>query len=260
LIGERPKPILTDDVRRTVLTSMLFVLAIAPAAARAQPSTARTVEIVPEPPSPAARDVGDDELLRWASNEVRIYEGRPLAPPRPPGPPDSYFGTGADGVLTLPDQSARDATRVLAELGGGALGALVGGGLATLMVWGAMEERASTEWMMVAVGAGAALTTVGVTGGVVLAGDAAGGHGNIGDTFIGELIGSAVAVPLITIGIDNDAPVLAFVAAGVLPLAGAILGYELSHANSESAAAPRQIAFLSPTYGGAVAGVRGTLP
>lgn len=247
-------------MKRSVLTSMLLVLAIAPAAARAQPS--RNVEIVPEPPSPAARDdVGDDELLRWASNEVRIYEGRPLAPPRPPVPPDSYFGTGADGVLTLPDQSAHDATRVLAELGGGALGVLVGGGLATLIVWGAMEESASTEWMMVAVGSGAALTMVGVTGGVVLAGNAAGGHGNIGETFIGELIGSAVAVPLITIGIDNDAPVLAFVSAGVLPLAGAILGYELSHANSESAAAaPRQFAFLSPTYGGAVAGVRGTLP
>ncbi len=251
---------------------MLVVLALAPAAVSAQApapptrsssrSSESAVEIVPDPPSAATSgELSDTELIRWAANEVRIYEGRPPAPPRPPVPPDSYLGTGTDGPLALPDQSGRDALRVLAEVGGGALGVLVGEGLATLIVWGAMEEHASTEWMMVAVGAGATLGAFGITTGVFLAGDATGGRGSFGDAFIGQLIGSAVAVPLVTLGVDNDAPVLSFVSAAVLPLAGAILGYEISHANSESAAAaPRQIAFLSPTYGGAIAGVRGELP
>jgi hypothetical protein len=58
----------------------------------------------------------------------------------------------------------------------------------------------------------------------------------------------------------NDAPALALVAAGLLPLAGAILGYELSHAGTGGSPAPRQLAFVSPTPDGVVGGVAGELP
>lgn len=246
------------DVRRTATASLLLLLSALPAVASAQTSGA-----APEPPSPGASedDIDDTALIRWASEEVRIYERRPVAPPLAPIPPDSYLGTGIDGPLVLPDQSGHDAVRVLAELGGGALGVLIGGGLGALIVWGAVEEHANPDWMIVAVGAGTAIGAFAVTGGVVLAADLTGGRGNFGEAFIGQVIGCAAALPLVTIAMANDALPLAIVSAGVLPLAGAILGYEISHANADGAStAPRQIAFLSPTLGGAVAGVRGELP
>ncbi len=198
-------------------------------------------------------EVSDIELIRWAANEVRLHEHRAYVP-SVPMPPDAYLGTGADGVHAMPDESERDALRVLAELGGGVLGLIVGGGLGTLVVWAALEADASPEWMLVAAAAGTTLGAMGMTTGVVLSADAAGGEGNFAYTFIGQLIGSVAALPLVVLGMHADAPAVAIVAASALPLAGAILGYEISHANRGA------VAYVTPQSGGAVGGVAGALP
>lgn len=231
------------------LLAVLLVLA-APALAGAQ----EALEQVPEPPR-GDDAISDVELIRWASNEVREHEGRPPAPALAPVPPDGYLGTGVDGPLALPNESERDALRLLAELGGGTLGVLIGGGLGTLIVWGAAQADANPQWMMVAWTAGAALGAFGVTTGVVLAGEASGGRGNYGHAFIGQLIGGVAALPLVTIGLAEDAPALAVVAAGLLPLAGAVLGYEMSHA--ETGSGPTIV--VAPTQGGAALGVAGVM-
>ncbi len=226
-----------------------------------EPPTEAVPETVPEPPAPVpgANELRGDELIRWAANQVRIYEGRPLPPPRPPVPPDNYIG-GEDGPLVLPDQTENDVKRFFAELGGGALGVLVGGGLGALIVWAAVNDRAAPQWQGVAVGTAVAIGTFSVAGGVVLGADLTGGYGNFGVTFIGEMIGCAAALPLVTLALANGSPAVAMVSAGVLPLAGAILAYEISHANSSGLPTSRQVAFLSPVYGGAIAGVRGSMP
>lgn len=231
------------------LLAALLVLA-APALAGAQDA----LEEVPEPPR-GDDAISDVELIRWASNVVREHEGRPPAPPHAPVPPDGYVGTGVDGPLALPNESERDAVRLLAELGGGALGVLIGGGIGTLIVWGATLADANPQWMMVAWAAGTTLGAFGVTTGVVLAGDASGGRGNYGHAFIGQLIGGVAALPLVTIGLAEDAPALAVVAAGLLPLAGAVLGYEMSHA--EGGSGPTVL--VTPTQGGAAVGVAGVM-
>ena len=216
------------------------------------PSAAAQVEVVPDPPEPSDA-ISDDELLRWASNEVRVHEGRPILPPRPPIPPASYT-MGAEGPVVLPHEGERDAVRLLAELGGGAVGVLVGGGVAALVVWGAVEARANPDWMMVAVGTGATIGAFAVTGGVVIAGEAAGGRGTFGDAFIGQLVGSVAALPLVTLGMAEDALAISIVSASLLPLCGAILGYEISHANRSTT---RQLAYVSPMPGGAMVGAAG---
>lgn len=212
-------------------------------------------EVIPEPPAHDSDAISDEELIRWAANEVRIHEGRAPAPPRPPIPPASYVGT--EGPLALPSEGDRDALRFLAEVGGGTLGVAVGGGLATLVVWGAIEADAHPDWMLVTVGGAAMLGAFAVTAGVVIAGDAMGGRGSFGDAFIGQLAGSVAAIPLVTVAMMNDAPALAIVSASLLPLCGAVLAYEISHANRSTT---RQVPYVSPVPGGATVGLAGLVP
>lgn len=243
--SDGPHP--AQDVR-AALTSLLVLANALPAQA----------QVIPDPPAaPRSAELSDDDLIRWASNEVRIHEGRPRSRPRPPIPPASYIGADVEGPVSLPHEGERDAVRLLAELGGGALGVLVGGAVAMLVVWAAIEADANPDWMLVAVGTGATLGAFAVTGGVVLGADAAGGRGTFGDAFIGQLIGSVAALPLVTLGMMNDAPAVAIVSAGLLPLCGAILGYEISHANRSTT---RQLAYVRPIPGGATVGVAGEVP
>lgn len=232
--------------RAWALSSLLL---LAPAA-----SAQDTPERVPEPTSDDGA-LSDEELIRWAANEVRVYEGRPPEPPRPPVPPDGYIGTGVDGHVVLPGEAGRDALRFLAELGGGALGVVVGGGVGALLVWGAIEGNVGPEWTLAALATAGALGAFGVTTGVVLGAEAVGGRGRYGDTFIGQLIGAVAALPVVTVGVANDAPALALVAAGVLPLAGAVLAYEVSHADRSAA----QLVYVTPLPEGALGGVAGAM-
>jgi hypothetical protein len=210
-----------------------------------------------DPDAVTALDVDDPELIRWASDEVRRFEGRTARPAPAPVPPDAYLGTGAHGHASLPDESERDALRLLAELGGGALGVAVGGGLGALLVWGALESGANPDWLLVAVAAGGTLGAFGVTGGVVLAAEATGGEGKFGHAFIGQLVGSVAALPIVVLGLNEDMPAISIVAGAVLPLAGAILGYELSHA-SRGSGAPA-VVFVTPIPEGALASLGGTI-
>jgi hypothetical protein len=199
-------------------------------------------------------EVSDDELIRWAANEVRILEGRPPNAPAVPMPPASYLGvSGENGAVTFAD---RTPLRVLAEAGAGALGFGIGAGLGALIVWAAIEARANTQWMTVAVGTGAILGALGVTSGVVLAGDALDGRGNFGHAFIGTAIGSALAIPLVVLGVEHDALPLSFVAASILPLAGAMIAYEIGHGEAGLGPVP----FVAPTGNGVVGGVVGPVP
>ena len=98
----------------------------------------------------------------------------------------------------------------------------------------------------------------GVTSGVTLAADQLRGRANFGHAFLGQLIGSIAALPFVIIGLTYDALAASMLAAGVLPLAGAMLGYELGHgSHSGEGTAPQ--AFLVPTVGGALAALRAPL-
>ncbi len=227
------------------LVIALALLAV-PAAAGAQDEEAS-----------AAGEPSDEELIRWASREIGRADGRTLGD-RPPVPPDAYLVSGGPYDVELASDDERLALRLLAEVGGGLAGVLAGGGLGAVLIWVASESNADPDWMAIAVGAGTILGALGVTSGVTLAADLTGGRGNFGHAFLGQVIGAVAALPLVVLGLANDALPLALVAAGVLPLAGAVLGYEIGHADRVSAGGP--IAFVTPTREGALATVAGPLP
>ena len=176
-----------------------------------------------EPDEGPETAVSDAELVRWASREV----GEPALVRVPPPPPDAYHAAAPRTALTLADTPDRDLERILAEIGGGALGMLIGGGLGTLAIWLATQSSAEPEWAMLAAGSGSALAAIGVSAGVALGADAAGGRGNYGYAFLGQALGALAALPLVVAALDRGEPGLAIVPAGVLPLCGAVLGYEL---------------------------------
>ena len=201
-------------------------------------------------------ELGDEELIRWAAREVGRADGWTMGE-RPPVPPDSYLEIGALGGI--PDVGTEhDVARLLSELTGGALGLMVAGGAGALWVWAAIEGAADPDWMALAVGTATIFGSLGLTAGVTLAADLTGGHGNFGHAFLGQLLASAAALPLVALGFANDAPAAALVAGGLLPLAGALLGYEVGH--SERASGTSAMAYLAPSNGGAQAGVAGSLP
>lgn len=205
------------------------------------------VEIIEVPEPPAEPDDGalnDDALIRWAVSELRVHRGEPNEAPRAALAP-AEENTGAPAIARV-DRS--DAVRVLAEIGGGTVGFAIGGGLGILLLWAADQANASPDWMLIAGGVGTVLGALGVTTGVVLAAESVGGRGNFGHAFLGQAIGSLVALPIVVLGLQNDAPELSIVAAGILPLAGAVLAYEISHGDQGA------VAFVGPT------GIAGTIP
>lgn len=204
----------------------------------------------------AGDDLTDDELIRWAAREVGRADGRSLGE-HPPLPPFSYLSSGTPGGFrgVGPD---RVMGRLLAELAGGAFGVLLGGGAGTLLVWAAIEGDANPDLMFIAAGTGTVLGALGVTAGVTLAAHLTGGRGNFGHAFLGQMLGSAAALPLVVLGVNRDAPLAAVLAAGLLPLAGAMLGYEIGHAEKSSGI--YLMAFVAPSEGGGSAGVAGSLP
>lgn len=220
---------------------------------------------VPEPPARAVpidaheEEVSDAELIRWAAQE--LSRARPRRHPRrPPIPPDGYLlasGPGDGPPVELGDEDCRAAIRFLAEIGGGTLGVLAGGSLGLLLVWVAQETDWSPSSSMIAYAAGVALGALGVSSGVTLAADQTGGHGNFGHAFLGQVLGSIAALPFVVAGLTYDLPEASLVAAGLLPLAGAVIGYELGHADAASRMRP--MAFLVPMRQGALGGIAGRL-
>lgn len=204
----------------------------------------------------AGGELTDDELIRWAAREVGRADGRTLGA-HPPVPPYLYLSSGEPGVFRGPSPD-RVLGRLVAELAGGALGVFVGGGVGTMLVWAAIEGDANPDTMAIAMGAGTVLGALGLTAGVTLAAELTGGRGNFGHAFLGQMLGSAAALPLIVYGLRNDAPIAALIAGGLLPIAGAMLGYEIGH--SERSSGPSISPFVTPSQSGASAGVAGSLP
>ncbi|HJL16447.1 MAG TPA: hypothetical protein RMH99_12370 [Sandaracinaceae bacterium LLY-WYZ-13_1] len=203
-------------------------------------------------------EVSDTEVIRWAARELGRADGRPTDA-RPPVPPDPYLGHGSS--VPPPSSASQDAARILAEIGTGSLGILIGGGAGTLLIWAATEGGANPDWMLVAGASGTVLAALGVSAGVALGADVTGGRGNFGHAFLGQAVGSLSALPFVVYALSQDAPGAALVAAGLLPLAGAVLGYELAHglASAPSGEDPPVVAWMSPVRDGAMGGVAGRL-
>jgi len=250
-------------VRVVLLTLSFFLVAASVSAQDATTATASVAE--PEagaattrvaPPAGDA-NVSDDEVIRWAAREVGRHDRLSLGR-YPPVPPDEYLGHSAPSIALPGESNGQIGARLFAELGGGTLGLLLGGGAGSLLVWAVLEERVAADWTAVAIGAGTVLGALGLTAGVTVAADLTGGRGNFGYAFLGQVVGAVAALPIVVFGQANDALALSLVAVGILPLAGAILGYEIGHADHPLSGPA--LAYLTPIDGGAVAGVAGPLP
>ncbi|MBX3273941.1 MAG: hypothetical protein KF729_26995 [Sandaracinaceae bacterium] len=253
----RRSPGLGPAARRSVAALGLALALVGPGAlAAAQDEDAIADDVADDAPS-SADDVSDTELVRWASRELARAARRAVGD-WPPVPPDAYLGAGTSRDLRLAGEDSEIGLRLVAELGGGALGLLVGGGAGALFIWAVAEGNAGMEWLSIAVGTAVALGGVGLSAGVTLAGELTGGRGNFGFAFLGQVVGALLALPLVALGQAQDALALTLVAAGVLPLGGAILGYELAHADRPGGGGP--IAMVVPTRDGALATVAAPLP
>lgn len=237
-------------LRSAVLSSLVVLACWPPTSAAAQASGEST-----DPFHPADPEVSDAEVVRWARQELSREESRE-AIRRPPVPPYSYLVHGAEPNAEVPGPD--DGIRLLAEVGTGAAGLLIGGGVGALLVWAAVEAGADPNWLMAAGAGGVLLAALGVAGGVALGGDATGGRANFGHAFLGQAFGSVVALPLVTLAMANEAPE-ALLAVGLLPLAGAVLGYELAHALSGSSGDGPVVAWLTLVRDGALGVVTGAL-
>jgi len=228
---------------RVGLFAVVMLAAPATAAAQLEPITGDFTIADP--------DVSDADVIRWASREVGRADGRSVGR-RPPEPPDPYLGhDDAPPDVMLAGDVNRDVGRLLGELGGGLLGAVVGGGAGTAIIWAAFEENLTGDWLVLAVGAGTVLGALSVTAGVTLAAHLTGGRGNFGHAFLGQILGGAAALPFVVLALDQDELAAALVAAGLLPLVGAILGYEIGHANGGGTLPV--IVGVAPVRGGALA-------
>ncbi|MGE0788472.1 MAG: hypothetical protein AB7S26_22545 [Sandaracinaceae bacterium] len=220
----------------------------------------------PEAPAASAHDaedgISDQELVRWASREVGREEGRPIGE-RPPIPPDQYLAEShhlsTQYAVVAPIE--QDLLRVFAELGLGALGLGIGGGTGALLILGADQAGGDPTWTVLAAMGAVMLGSVALTSGVTLGADLTHGRGNFGHAFLGMLAGAAAAIPLVVLGMDEHVLEAALVAAGVLPLAGAVLGYEIGHADTEGGTdRPTLSVLAAPTPTGATLAVLGSLP
>ena len=208
--------------------------------------------------SPADPEVSDTEVIRWAARELGRADGREVD--RHPPPPPSDYVARDPSPEPIPSLEPEGGVRVLAEIGGGALGMTLGGGLGALLVWAALEGNASPEWTLIAGGAATVLTSVGITTGVALAAEATGSRAGFGHAFIGQAIGALAAVPLVVLAFHEGVPEAGLVPATLFPLGGAVIAYEIAHAlSSSSAAAPPVVAYLVPTSSGVLGGVAGTM-
>ncbi|MFO0745398.1 MAG: hypothetical protein U1F43_06960 [Myxococcota bacterium] len=125
------------------------------------------------------------------------------------------------------------AVRVLVEsgagIGGGAIGGFSGGGLSYLICAAAGEDRGMFGCLGPALIGGVIGAWWGMAGGVALAGDGMGGNGGFGWELLGQAGGTAVAAGLFY-GLSEviDSEVFDWFTWIAFPLAGGILGYELS--------------------------------
>jgi len=158
------------------------------------------------------------------------------------------------GAADVDEESPSRAGRVAAEVGGGIAGFFLPGFVgAYLVCLGGCSD----------VGIGVAVTAalLGLPTGVWLAGNAVDGNGGWGWTLIGSLAGWVFAGGILAAGAGSDSAIPAVIA-GMFPVAGAVVGYELSSDPSAEAAerrAARFTASFAPMPGGATLSVSGSL-
>lgn len=233
-------------VRLVLLTLCLAVLPVSASAQLTQSLEPSEVEL----PPPDDADVDDETVIRWAAQEVARAEGRTVTR-HPPLPPETYLGRAEPRVPTL-SLDGDPMSRVFAELGLGAIGALIGFGLGALTIWAADEAGASADGQAIAIGASAMVAGLAVTAGITLGAEVRGGRGNFGHAFLGMLVGSAVAIPFIVYGLAFAVEGAALAAGLVLPLVGGVIGYEIGHANgAPRSRGPMQLAHTEFAHPGA---------
>jgi hypothetical protein len=153
-------------------------------------------------------------------------------------------------------REGRVALETLGGLGGAAVGAAVGFGLAYAII----GDEGDFSGLAAAVVGGIPGAAIGLTTGIYAVGELAGGDGNYWATWAGVLAG-AVVPTIVTATLagngDSDGALIALWV--LLPTAGGVIGYELSQAD-RAAPAPSTRLFVMPTDGGVFAGLSGPLP
>lgn len=201
-----------------VASSAAFSLGSAPAFAQSPPWG--------EGPAPSPSAPGLTVASSWT-----MAASPPPVPAMPPPP------------VIRPNPSART-ERVLIELGGGALcGLLVGaGGLYVGVLTGlASDPRRDDDILQTGLYGAVVGAGIGIPIGVYLVGSNFRGNGGFGWTLLGSLGGSGVTFGLAALARNDSLPVGVPVLAGLLlPLAGTVLGYELS---SQASVPPTRVSW-----------------
>ncbi len=224
---------------------LLLVAPLAlPTATLAQPKLEAPGELTPPPPS------------SYVQVEVTEYTSAP-------GAPAARNALAAPGArLDEEPATGARALRISVELALGTAG-LFGGGLAGLEIGAAAcdETASDTEWFpclgAAVVGGGIGALTVTPLA-IWLGGSALDGNGGLGWTFLGTSAGFLAWTGFVAAAQGEDVAWLGL----LLPLAGGVLGFELSSDSSASAAdAARErthvSASLAPRPGGALVAVSG---
>lgn len=146
-------------------------------------------------------------------------------------------------------------TRIALELLGASIGAGASLGVGVGLGCGLDHGRCRGDGSLPAV---LALGAFGVPAGVTLAGSLAGGNGGYGWSVLGEFGGVLLAIPIALL--SERRPGFAVAAAIVLPIAGAVVGFEVSSDNAPvrpRATGMRWAPALSVSTDGAMVGAAG---
>lgn len=190
----------------------------------------------------------------WAQTTPSAPWALPAPPPSASSPPSSEAATAPEGA-PRPRSSWSRGSRILAESLGAVLGAAVGAGGGFITELALVENSPSFQLPFLA-------AFFAMPAGVTVAGSLGGADGRYGYALLGATLGAAVAIPLSVAldEFDRDAEPLVAGVLVVLPIVGAITGYELSNPNGEPRARserdaardrPRLVGGgLRPTQGG----------
>lgn len=190
--------------------------------------------------------------------------GAPGAAPPASAPPPTWAPAPAPPSWIRhapPDRRDRGAGRVGVELLGGILGYAIGGFLSGALGCGVglvLDDDLGCAFG--AIFGGIAGAGVGVAIGVKTAGDAMGGNGSFSAAYWGQFLGGLMSLGTLPFAFESDGGTIAMlVAATVFPIAGGIIGYEISHDPEEQEQSrPVFITTLTPTRDGAAAHIAAT--
>jgi hypothetical protein len=223
------------------IVSVTLALALSTAGALTCAQTVTTAPLVPPPPP-------------WGGANVPPPAGPYATAPVPQPPPP-----------IIVDRQSR-AERTIFELGGGlGAGVVIGGiGLYVGLLAGLTEGRATSRTFLESTAIGGVIgAAIGVPVGVYLVGNNFRGNGGLGWTLLGSLAGGGIAFGFAYAASNGDMPAGVAILTGlVLPVAGAVCGYELT-SDTDSRHPRARGPMLLPTVAalpgrGGVVGIVGT--